>query len=154
LPSCQRVIVDKDVSINVCSVYSILISPDSHQKEPIFLHILGFLLRASCDDLHLLQFRIPNFDELVGRDSSDVLIVDPINSKDAAVVSIFPLHYFLETFAFIYHQATVGSSAHYIGALRTVPDMVDEATVTSIGLYEIVGRAIEALDFKLIASHN
>jgi len=138
----ERVAINHDIAINVADVDPIFEGSDSNQEKSIVLtvHILG---ERSFNCLFLFKFCVPNFYEFVRRYSHEVLVIDPIQPENTAIVSILFLAQSLVRFSIIEDQLSVSPSTDNIGTFGTVSNVVDEASMRLIRFDEIVRRTLE-----------
>lgn len=85
----QWILIDKDVALKVDCVNKVLIDSYSKQRKLDLLRVLDILGRASFNHKLFLELDVPYFDELIRRTSHKMLLIDPIDSENTTIMSIF-----------------------------------------------------------------
>jgi hypothetical protein len=75
-----------------------------------------------------------------------MLVVNPIQPKNTAIVGVLLFSDSLVTFSIIKNQFSVCSATYKISAFRTVSNVIDESSMRFIGFDKIVRRAFEAFE--------
>ena len=75
-----------------------------------------------------------------------MLVVNPIQTKNTAIVGVLLFSNSFVTFSVVKNQFSVCSTTHKIGTFRTVTNVIDESSMRFIGFDKIVRRAFEAFE--------